>query len=181
MSEIASSMNLHNPQFVVHNQRMAPQLTEEQIAKRRARALRWYHANKEERRQKRKDWQHANPEKTLAATKKWQAANPEKVRAGRRAWRAANKDKAKAARRRHTLSIYGLTVAEFEALFAAQGGVCAICNSPPSAHHRLAVDHCHTRGGLRGLLCASCNNGLGRFKDDPEILRAAAAYIEAHR
>jgi hypothetical protein len=59
-----------------------------------------------------------------------------------------------------------------------QGWVCAICGNPTATGHRLAVDHDHTTHRVRGLLCESCNNGLGRFKDSPELLRLAALYLE---
>ncbi len=58
-----------------------------------------------------------------------------------------------------------------------QGGVCALCRTAPAAH----VDHDHATGGVRELLCFNCNGGLGQFKDDPALLRAAARYVEAHR
>lgn len=80
---------------------------------------------------------------------------------------------------------YEISAEEYERLFREQGGVCAICQRPERAAYkggtkRLAVDHCHQNLGIRGLLCLSCNNGLGRFEDDPALLRAAADYIERH-
>lgn len=71
-------------------------------------------------------------------------------------------------------------------LFIEQNGGCAICNEPEttpfkSTIRRLAQDHDHHTGDDRGLLCVNCNNGLGRFNDDPERLRAAADYIEKWR
>ena len=62
-------------------------------------------------------------------------------------------------------------------MLAAQGGLCAICRNAPAAH----VDHDHDTGEVRELLCFNCNGGLGQFKDDPEVLRAAADYVERHR
>ncbi len=67
---------------------------------------------------------------------------------------------------------------------AAQGGVCAICGLPETRVvkgklNRLAVDHDHTTGRVRGLLCFRCNTCLGRFEDNVELLRAAEAYLEA--
>lgn len=78
---------------------------------------------------------------------------------------------------------YGLTAKEYEALLESHGGKCAICGEAESQvirgkTLRLAVDHCHAKGHVRGLLCANCNSGLGRFKDDPAALRRAAAYLE---
>jgi len=58
---------------------------------------------------------------------------------------------------------------------ACSRGSCDICGS---LTRRLYVDHCHATGSVRGLLCTSCNLGLGLFKDRPGILRVAAAYIE---
>lgn len=68
-----------------------------------------------------------------------------------------------------------LTEYQFECRFIDQGGVCAVCFDPlgPDAH----VDHDHESGLVRGLLCRSCNLGLGNFKDDPVRLAAAADYL----
>lgn len=77
---------------------------------------------------------------------------------------------------------YGMTSEEYEAMSAEQGHVCAICGEPETLvrkgqAERLSVDHCHTTGEVRGLLCAHCNHGIGKFKDSPELLRAALAYL----
>ena len=77
----------------------------------------------------------------------------------------------------HLRRRYGITAAEFDGMFEAQGGLCAICRTAPAAH----VDHDHDTGEVRELLCFNCNGGLGQFKDDPEVLRAAARYVERHR
>ncbi|MFH8444155.1 endonuclease VII domain-containing protein [Streptomyces sp. NPDC018026] len=69
---------------------------------------------------------------------------------------------------------YGLTEAERDQLIADQGGVCCICLAAPAAH----VDHCHETGRVRGVLCFSCNAALGQFKDRPDAIRRAAAYVE---
>lgn len=75
---------------------------------------------------------------------------------------------------------YGLTEAAYAALLAEQNGACAICKTPPTTK-RLAVDHCHTSGQVRGLLCSPCNVSLGQFKDDPRLLLGAAKYILRHK
>ncbi|MEV6761999.1 endonuclease VII domain-containing protein [Streptomyces sp. NPDC051105] len=71
---------------------------------------------------------------------------------------------------------YGLTEVERDALIASQHGVCCICPSAPAAH----VDHCHETGRVRGVLCFSCNAALGQFKDQPDVIRRAAAYVEGN-
>ncbi|SFN89800.1 Recombination endonuclease VII [Geodermatophilus obscurus] len=62
-------------------------------------------------------------------------------------------------------------------MLAEQGGLCAICVKAPAEH----VDHCHETGRVRALLCSNCNGGLGQFKDDPVVLRAAAEYVLRYR
>lgn len=82
---------------------------------------------------------------------------------------------------RYVLKGYGLTPAAYDALFVAQGGLCAICRSADTGHKRakrMFVDHCHTTGVVRGLLCNYCNIMLGAAKDSHERLRCAASYLE---
>jgi hypothetical protein len=77
-------------------------------------------------------------------------------------------------------SKYGITLVEYDAILSRQGGGCAICGSKQSGgrwSEQLHVDHCHDTGKVRGLLCETCNRGLGLFHDSPEKLRAAAAYL----
>lgn len=57
---------------------------------------------------------------------------------------------------------------------SAEGQVCALCGSTK----RLSVDHDHTSGKVRGILCSNCNTGLGLFKEQPMLLRKAAVYLE---
>lgn len=88
--------------------------------------------------------------------------------------RANNKERPSGRVRASNLKRYGLTVAEFDAMKAAQEERCAICRQDVV----LCVDHCHTTGRIRGLLCHACNHGLGNFKDNPALLLAAVAYLE---
>jgi hypothetical protein len=78
---------------------------------------------------------------------------------------------------------YGITDEHYKTLLREQDGGCAICTDPSadSVGRPLSVDHCHASGNVRGLLCTQCNNGLGRFHDNPELLRKAANYIERYR
>ena len=72
---------------------------------------------------------------------------------------------------------YGISRAGYDGMFESQGGVCAICGGT-NATSRLAVDHDHLTGNIRGLLCIRCNAGLGLFRDDPTILSAAIDYLQ---
>ena len=78
---------------------------------------------------------------------------------------------------------YGLGLEDYLRLLSSQGGGCAICGKTPEQERRnLAVDHDHTTGRIRGLLCALCNHRLiGRHRiglDSPARLRAAANYLD---
>jgi len=72
---------------------------------------------------------------------------------------------------------YGLTVQEYLDLIAKQGGGCAICHDSLTAGLQVHTDHCHTSGRVRGILCQKCNIGLGHFRDDTKLLRAAIYYL----
>lgn len=74
---------------------------------------------------------------------------------------------------------YGVTPETHQAMFVAQVGLCRICGE--SVTMRSPIDHDHSTGEVRGLLCFGCNVGLGHFGDDPARLRAAAAYLEEYR
>ena len=73
---------------------------------------------------------------------------------------------------------YGITLEEFRQMSKEQGDVCLICEEECNTGHRLSVDHDHTTGKVRGLLCRKCNNVLGHAGDNPEILRKAIQYLE---
>jgi hypothetical protein len=74
---------------------------------------------------------------------------------------------------------YGINQDRYMEILELQGGVCAICGTAPPSHKHFDVDHCHKTGALRGLLCGRCNQQLLPIsKDNPELLRAAAAYLE---
>jgi hypothetical protein len=82
------------------------------------------------------------------------------------------------------MSQYGMTTEDYQKLFNKQNGVCAICNKRESAKSNggyiksLAVDHCHTTGKIRGLLCQDCNLGIGKLKDDVALVEAALNYLK---
>lgn len=82
--------------------------------------------------------------------------------------------------RRHMnrrLRVYDLTTADFVAMWNAQDGKCGICRCPLDDSIRNVVDHDHTTGKVRGLLCICCNTVLGQARDNPDVLRAAIEYL----
>ena len=81
---------------------------------------------------------------------------------------------------------FGITYTDYLEIHNIQEGLCALCGFPEMAvDHRtkkprmLAVDHCHTTGNIRGLLCTKCNTGLGNFLDSKELLEKAIKYLMA--
>lgn len=77
---------------------------------------------------------------------------------------------------------YGVSEEVYKDLLERQFGKCAICGASWQASgRRFSVDHSHETGKVRGLLCGSCNFGLGQFKDDPDLLMRAVGYLMASR
>ena len=96
---------------------------------------------------------------------------------------AARYDSTEQRAERRLQAQYGIGLAQYDAMFAAQLGRCAICDQPETAlaHGatcRLSVDHNHETGQVRALLCRACNVAIGAFQEDKQRLRAAAEYLE---
>ena len=102
--------------------------------------------------------------------------NQQRKFCGQACWRQWQADQATARQAAGDTKRWDMSEAEFRSRLKSQGGRCPICSKELRGRdiHR---DHCHTTGGWRGLLCASCNKGLGLFGDDPERLMAAAFYL----
>lgn len=95
-----------------------------------------------------------------------------------RAWNRKNRKRTRA---RHLHALYGLDLAEYDAMLERQKGRCAICK----VHHTetgapLNVDHCHGTLRVRGLLCHKCNRGLGLFKDHVPTMLQAIDYLSLY-
>jgi hypothetical protein len=101
-----------------------------------------------------------NKEVVKALTKARYWANPKKARD----WALSYK--------------YNLTPEQFHRLYISQECKCAICAKHFPEEEKMAVDHCHDNGNVRGLLCHACNRGMGLLKDNPDILRKAAEYLD---
>lgn len=127
----------------------------------------------------------------LAAKRERQARNPEPYRRRAREWAENNRqrraayqadyrqrpERKRAMRDLYYRRTYGLSADEVDEMLAEQNGRCAICGAMPERLASMHIDHDHDHGHLRGLLCSSCNQGLGLFKDDPALLLRAAVYL----
>lgn len=86
----------------------------------------------------------------------------------------------KAGRDRELKRKFGIDLKIYREMHEEQEGKCWICSSEEKVAGTLSVDHDHSTGSVRKLLCTHCNTGLGLFKDNPGLLRAAAKYVEEH-
>lgn len=144
-------------------------MAESDVIKRKKAVVRmraWRLANPERHREAQQRCREQSKEKYALATRAWTEANLDQVREYRRFWSLANK--------------YGVTREEYIALLETQGGLCAICGVAQSDQpaKNFLVDHDHTTGAVRGLLCRRCNSGLGQFGDDPALLIRALEYMK---
>lgn len=127
-----------------------------------------------------RQWQAANAERLRADDRAKHAANPAIKREQSKRWYAKHKGRStRDSRRNWKLRRYGLTLADYDALCAAQDGLCALCGQTQgwARLHDLAVDHNHATGRVRGLLCHKCNVGLGHFEDSVDLLQKAIEYL----
>jgi hypothetical protein len=147
-----------------------------------------------------REWRRKNPERVahhqkteyqkrradqLAYAREYNVRNREAIAARKKKYMQdmSEEDRAKHLETKRANSImkrYGVTPDNYKAMLEAQGGTCALCPRTPEQerYNKLSIDHCHTTGKVRGLLCASCNHGLGKLGDSSEGLKRALDYIE---
>jgi hypothetical protein len=118
-----------------------------------------------------------NPQANRDRVRRWPLENPERYRATQLEYAASGR-KQIADRKSHLKRKYGMTIADYDRMFEAQGGVCAICGEARPEERTLHVDHDHGTGVIRGLLCFRCNNALGDFREEYELFQRAADYLD---
>ena len=146
-----------------------------------------------------------DPEKRREHDRKYRDKNREKERARQKEramqenyqhyqkeYRERNREKAKQTtsdwvksdngRNKTLLNKYGITLEQYDAMLIDQDYLCAICKQPEQMLHkekpkRLCVDHDHKTGKVRGLLCQRCNTTLGRYEDNPELMKNLISYL----
>jgi hypothetical protein len=152
---------------------------------------------KEKKRESNRLWTEANPEKQKAAIKRWKENNPDKLKiyalTGRanklnaqQKYRQTEQYKEKS-RDYWYRSRYGISLGDYAEMLEIQHGVCKICHKPETAKNNrgeirsLSVDHNHTTGQARGLLCHNCNGLLGKAQENIMILQNAIFYLEEYK
>ncbi len=129
-----------------------------------------------------KRWRAANPERSRELARARHAASPERSRAANKKWRLENLEYSKQQNKNATYKRkFGITLEDYNVMFAAQEGRCDICTTHQSDLKRsLAVDHNHETGKVRSLLCSNCNIALGNFRDSDVVLERALQYLRRH-
>ena len=119
--------------------------------------------------------------KRLAAAAEWRKKNPERLAAYYKTQYARKKafyvdyNRASALRRN-----YGITIEQYESMYRDQNGSCAVCVGVNISGRRLAVDHDHKTGKIRGLLCSRCNSAIGLARESKDILLDLFQYLDKH-
>jgi hypothetical protein len=144
--------------------------------------------NKLEQKRNHARWRKRNPDKVratsrrdyrahrkarIAASRRWEKKNSKRVKTVRMRWYRKNKKK-KFARER--LWRHNMTQQQHDAVLKNQNNRCAVCRK--IFKETPDIDHCHKTKKIRGLLCSSCNLGLGHFKDDVQFLLSAIKYLK---
>lgn len=96
-------------------------------------------------------------------------------------WHRNNNERVKNHNRKASLKrYYGITIEDYNKMLKEQVGICKICHTKEEENTKgvLCVDHCHKTGKIRGLLCSTCNAGLGAFKDNIQLLDNAKQYLQ---
>ena len=119
----------------------------------------------------------ANREKCRKANRTHYRQNSEKLRRKTEEWWQDNPGK-----RKHyaLMASHGISLEQFNQMLADQDGECPICGTTQPGGKGWHVDHCHTTGKIRGVLCHPCNSMLGFAHDNPASLRRAADFLEYH-
>lgn len=131
-------------------------------AKKAARDRRYYQRHKQKVLKRQKEYYEDNKEEILITRKEHYQNN--------------RQEKISYSSRQHLLKRYNITPEDYQAMLAVQNGTCAICKQGPGKS-KLQVDHDHDTGQVRGLLCVSCNSGLGHLGDDYGRVLLAAEYL----
>jgi Autographiviridae endonuclease VII len=175
----AEEMPLNAKQRVAWNARRRERRGQDPVycAEENARKRAYYQTHKLKIGERMQAYREAHRQEIRERAKAHYQAHKEAITERARASRQARKRNNDPSLRNVELKRYGISAAEYDALLAKQGGVCAICRK--HSKRRLCVDHCHLTGTVRGLLCDRCNLGLGYLKEDQASLVAALAYLGA--
>lgn len=150
-------------------------MTAEQKRKRAAVNNAWRRRNPDKVREY--DKRYYDPDKQRAKNRRYYAANKAKRVAAAITWAKANPDRVNDQRRRSAWRRYGIDPMMAAAALAKHNGRCDCCGTDKTARGRWNVDHEHTTGRIRGILCCACNLGIGQLGDTVEGITNAVRYL----
>lgn len=113
----------------------------------------------------------------LATNKRYRIKHAAQIRVRKQEYYRKNRNQIREKQRANCLrTLYGITIKEYEIMLEQQNGVCFVCGTPPK-NTRLHVDHSHTTGKVRSLLCHRCNRHTGLIESDPDLYRKMFEYL----
>lgn len=133
------------------------------------------YTNRPEVKERMKEYWLKNKKQLTIKRKEWYLKNRKRILKKVHEYRLNNPDNIKNSILMHT---YGITLINFNEILKLQHGRCRICNYIFKNSKSTHVDHNHITGNVRGLLCSDCNTGLGKLKDNPDILQSAINYLK---
>lgn len=127
-----------------------------------------------------KKYRDANKEKIRAANGAYRQANREADIARKKVYREANDERIRAYNTEYQCRKYGISLSRYREMMAECGGRCSCCRIAFSTmfNETACIDHCHSTGAVRGLVCRRCNFIMGNADDNAKILRACIRYLE---
>jgi hypothetical protein len=132
---------------------------------------------KEAKRRDTRKWREKNAEQVRETSRLWRLNNRDKRREYKRQWAKDNPGRERERRYRSKLKERGLTLEQYQSMLRQQKGTCGICRKENPNGQRLAVDHDHVTGSVRGLLCIVCNAALSRLEKDVTWAEKALKYL----
>ena len=144
--------------------------------------------NLEQRKEQKRQWYIENKERLKEVRKEYskiyRLENKDKIKEYDKQYRFKNKDKAKKYQKEYNLKTkYNLTPDQYNKMLSDQNNSCKVCNIKFNINIKMItphVDHCHTTGKIRGLLCMNCNTSLGFLKEDTKIMQKLIEYVKEH-
>lgn len=139
----------------------------------------YYAANQEKIAEQRRAYREANKEQYYTKRREYRQRTKDQQAEYRKKYYQNNRESALLRRRRREAAKYGLTIEQYNLLIAEAHGNCNLCGTtePGGPHNKFNVDHSHTTGTIRGVLCQACNTGIGKLGDTYESLVRAAEYL----
>jgi hypothetical protein len=142
----------------------------------RAQNKRYAESHADEIRERHREKRRRRPEHYREIARQQRLSNPERQKEYQRRYNEKHRTMLSLRRRSKQ---FGMTIDMIHVMMESQGNQCAICLDPLTIEGQYDIDHCHTTGTIRGILCMRCNRGIGMLRDNYTLCEAAAAYLRS--